>query len=291
MARGVVRDDGGQPVEGATVVIQATGSGTRTYEIKTNKAGEFWQIGLATGPYTVSVSKGDIKVQPQSITVRLGQTANADFVLPLNAAAAAAAAKGKAAELKKLFDEAIAASNAGKHDEALDKFKQGLAIVPDCFECYNRIGGVHAMKKEYDLAEAAYKKSAELKPDNPMAYSGLAAIYTNQGKTDLASQASAKAIELLGAGGAAGGGAGADASYNQGVILWNQGKVAEAKSAFQRAVEANPSHADAHYQLGMVLVNEGNTADAATEFETYLKLAPDGPQAPTAKALLGQIKK
>jgi hypothetical protein len=41
----------------------------------------------------------------------------------------------------------------------------------------------------------------------------------------------------------------------------------------------------------MVLVNEGNLPAAATELEEYLKLAPDGPQAPTAKALLAQIKK
>ena len=60
--------------------------------------------------------------------------------------------------------------------------------------------------------------------------------------------------------------------YNQGVILWNAGKIGEAKKQFEAAVQANPNHAEAHYQLGMALVNEGNLAGAATEFETYLKL-------------------
>jgi hypothetical protein len=41
----------------------------------------------------------------------------------------------------------------------------------------------------------------------------------------------------------------------------------------------------------MALVNEGNLPGAATEFETYLKLAPDGPNAATAKSLVGQLKK
>ena len=71
--------------------------------------------------------------------------------------------------------------------------------------------------------------------------------------------------------------------FNQGVILWNAGKIAEAKKQFEGAIAANPNHAEAHYQLGMALVNEGNLAGAATEFETYLKLAPDGPNAATGE--------
>ena len=40
------------------------------------------------------------------------------------------------------------------------------------------------------------------------------------------------------------------------VILWNGGKVAEAKKQFEAAIAANPGHAEAHYQLGMALVND-----------------------------------
>jgi Flp pilus assembly protein TadD len=99
-------------------------------------------------------------------------------------------------------------------------------------------------------------------------------------------------MELSGsAPGAAAGGGNADAMFNQGVILWNAGKIPEAKKQFEGAVAANPNHAESHYQLGMALVNEGNLAGAATEFETYLKLAPTGPNAATAKGILGSIKK
>ena len=48
---------------------------------------------------------------------------------------------------------------------------------------------------------------------------------------------------------------------------------------------------ESHFQLGMALVNEGNLPGAATEFETYVKLAPTGPNAATAKGILGTIKK
>jgi lipoprotein NlpI len=95
----------------------------------------------------------------------------------------------------------------------------------------------------------------------------------------------------LGAPGASAGGGNADALFNQGVILWNGGKVAEAKKQFEAAIAANPNHAESHYQLGMALVNEGNLPAASTEFETYLKIAPSGPNAATAKGILATIKK
>src|SRR5262249_37179269 len=136
-------------------------------------------------------------------------------------------------------------------------------------------------------------KAIELKADYAEAYNGLANIYNAQRKFDQAAAASAKAMELSGAGaaGAAGGGGNADAMFNQGVILWNAGKTADAKKQFEGAIAANPNHAEAHYQLGMALVNEGNLAQAGTEFETYLKLAPTGTNAATAKSILGSLPK
>jgi Flp pilus assembly protein TadD len=290
MARGIVRDDAGQPIEGATVVIEPSGSSGRRYEIKTNRSGEYFQIGLTSGGYTVTASKDTLKAQPLSITVRMGQTASADFVLATNAAAAAEAAKGRAAELRRLFDEGVAASTAGRHDEAIAKFNEGLAVSPDCFDCFNRIAYSHIQRKEYGEAEAAYKKSIEVRPDNAMAYSGLATVYTNLGKSDLAEQASAKAIELLGASGGAAGG-GAEATYNQGVIFLNQGKSAEAKDAFQRAIQADANHAESHYQLGMVLIGQGDMAGALSSLQTYLKLAPDGKNAAMAKGAVTELEK
>jgi len=147
-----------------------------------------------------------------------------------------------------------------------------------------------SQKKDYDSAEASYKKAIELKADYSEAYSGLANLYNATRKFDLAAEASAKAVELSGPGAAAGGG-NADAMFNQGVILWNAGKIPEAKKQFEAAVAANPNHSESHYQLGMALLNEGNMAAAGTEFETYLKLAPTGPNAATATGILGSLKK
>ena len=75
------------------------------------------------------------------------------------------------------------------------------------------------------------------------------------------------------------------------MILWNGGKIPEAKKQFEAAIKADPNHAESHYQLGMALLNENALQQAVPEFETYLKLAPEGPNAATAKAMVAQLKK
>jgi tetratricopeptide (TPR) repeat protein len=289
LVQGVVTDTAGQPVDGASVVIEAEGT-NRHFDMKTNKKGEFMQIGLSSGPYKVTATKDKLTA---SQTVRISQGRPASAKLVLGAAAAASPAEAAAVTaLRKTLDEAIAASNAGKFDEAIAGFQKAVEVQPTCSACFYNIGYNYAQKKDYDNAEANYKKAIEQKADYADAYAGLASVYNAQRKFDLAATASAKATELTSVLGAPGGASGgADALFNQGVVLWNGGKVAEAKKAFESAVQANPNHAEAHYQLGMALVNEGNLASAATEFETYLKLAPDGPNAATAKGLVAQLKK
>ena len=88
-----------------------------------------------------------------------------------------------------------------------------------------------------------------------------------------------------------GGGGNADATFNQGIILWNQGKIAEAKAKFEETIKMNAAHPEAHFQLGMALLNEGKLAEAVTEFETYVKISPEGQYATQAKGMIAQLKK
>ena len=290
MVKGTVRDDKGQLVEGAKVTIVQNGGTGRKFETKTDKKGEFIQIGLPSGSYAVAAEKDKLAAPPSNVNVRVGGPAEVSLVVSAAAGANTKASQEAAAALKQAFEEGVASSNAGKHEEAIAKFQQGITMNAGCADCYNNIGYSYAQMKQYDKAEEAYKKSSEVRPNDAAAYSGLANVYNAQKKFDLAAQAGAKAAEL-GGGAVGGGGGNADALFNQGVILWNGGKIPEAKKAFQDAIAANPNHAEAHYQLGMALVNGGDLAGAASEFDAYLKLAPDGPNAATAKGLLSQLKK
>ncbi|HMD35215.1 MAG TPA: tetratricopeptide repeat protein [Vicinamibacterales bacterium] len=288
IVKGVVLDPTGQPVENAKVTILSTGS-NRSFDVKTNKKGEFVQIGLPPGPYNVSAEKDKQTSNTQPVSVRVSAPSEARLVL--GAAGPSKETTAKNAELKKAFEEGVTASRAGNHDEAIAKFEQAATLNPNCYDCHYNIAFSHSQKKEYDKAEAEYKKAIELKADYVEAYNGLANIYNAQRKFDEAAAASQKATELSGSAPGALAGGNPDALFNQGVILWNAGKIADAKKQFEAAIAAKPDHAEAHYQLGMALVNEGNLQGAAAEFEKYLQLAPAGPNAATAKSLLAQLKK
>jgi len=54
MIKGVVTDDKGQPVDGAKVVIEMSGGTGRKFETKTNKKGEYIQIGCCAIEHTVN---------------------------------------------------------------------------------------------------------------------------------------------------------------------------------------------------------------------------------------------
>jgi tetratricopeptide (TPR) repeat protein len=107
---------------------------------------------------------------------------------------------------------------------------------------------------------------------------------------DDAAKMTEEATKHAGTASAAGGGS-ADSLFNQGVIFWNAGKIADAKKQFEAAIQANPGHAEAHYWVAMANLNEGNTNDAVTHFEEYLKLDPAGQYAEQAKGVVSQLKK
>lgn len=286
LLKGKVVDQEGKPVDGAKVTITAKGI-KATREVKSNRKGEWVQIGLFPGDYTITAEKDGLTSSIDT-RVSIGENPPLDLKLAPAAAGASPEAARKAAALQKAFDEGVTASRAGKFDESIAKFNEAIAEAPNCHDCYYNIGYAHVQKQEWDKAEAAYKKAVEIKPDYVEAWNGLANAYNAQKKLDLALEASAKAAQY--GGGAAGGGS-ASSLYNQGVILWNQSKYAEAKDKFEAATKADPNYADAYYRLGMAQVNLGDMNGATAAFEGYLKAAPTGPHAEEVKGFIAAMKK
>jgi tetratricopeptide (TPR) repeat protein len=281
MIKGKVVDTKGTPMVGVAIAIEAVG-GTRKLTTKTDKRGEFIQLLTESGQYRITATDEKVGMAQTELRVSLGRVSEANMVL---APATAANNDAKAAELKKAFEEGVAASRTGNHDAAIAKFQAALAVSPACFDCQFNIGVAYLAKKDDKAAEEAWKKALELKADYPEALNALSTLYNNQKRFDEAAAMSAKAAAAGGAGG------GADAIFNQGIILWNQGKIAEAKVKFEETIKANASHADAHYQLGMALLNEGKLPEAVSAFESYIKLDPTGQYSTQAKGMIAQLKK
>jgi cytochrome c-type biogenesis protein CcmH/NrfG len=292
--KGKVVDAQNKPVDGATVTLVQNDTNSK-FSLKSKK-GEFMQIGLPPGTYTVTVEKDGLK---QTATVRVSLDI-AETTITLKPGGSAPMTKEEAAKaaakmegLKAAFAEGAALSNAGKYDEAVAKFNQVLVDVPKCTECYVNIGATYALKKDYAQSEVAYKKALELDPNSVEAYYGLAAIYNDQQKFTEAQAMSAEASKRAGTGAAAGAGGGAvnpDTLYNQGVIAWNAKDYPKAQELFAATAAANPNHAEAHYMLGLANLNLGKLPEAAKEFETYLKIAPTGPNAKAAQTNFDMLK-
>lgn len=280
MVRGKVVDTKQQPLQGVSITIEQIG-GSNKLTTKTDKKGEFVQLLTQSGQYRITASDPKIGSAFNDTKVALGRASEMVIVL---APTTAANDTAKAAELKKTFEEGVAASRASNHDLAITKFGEALVIAPTCFDCQFNIGVAQMAKKDEKAAEEAWKKAIEMKADYAEALNALSTLYNNQKRFEEAAAMSAKAASGGGAGGA-------DAMFNQGIILWNQGKIADAKVKFEETLKANPSHSDAHYQLGMALLNEGKLPEAVAEFESYVKLAPEGQYATQAKGMIAQLKK
>ena len=139
-------------------------------------------------------------------------------------------------------------------------------------------------------AEEAFLAASALKPESPEPFNQMANMFNAAKQFDKAANMAAEASKRSG-GTAGGGGASAESLFNQGVVLWNGQKYAEAKVQFEAAAKARPDYADAHYWVGMASLNTGAMPEARTAFEAYLKHAPTGQYAEQVKTFLAQLPK
>jgi len=291
--RGKVVDESGKPVQDAVIVLDNP-DGLPGANLKTDAKGEFFRIGMRPGDYSVKATKGNLSASLRSVHIGIGDPTVVE-TLTIRAGGAALGAGGdvdkaalakKQAELQNTFKEARAFMDAGKFDEAIAAYTKVTDQVQKCAQCFVALGDAYSKKGDLAGAEASYKKAIEAEPTSPEGYAAASTFYNTQRKFEEASQMSAKAMELS----AAKGTSDPLAVYNQGIILWNQNKYAEAQAQFQKAVELDPKMADAHYWYGMSLLNAGKLPESGKEMQEYLKLAPTGQHAEQAKSIVAMIK-
>lgn len=283
-ARGRVLDSQGQPVVDAKVTIEFQGGITRKFETKSNKKGEYMQVGMQPGPYRFTATKEGFQPGVIEFRITLGDpTAIPDF--KLNTAAQAAQQPGSAqAELRESFQKAVELQSAGKLDEAEAAYKAILEKTPDIPEVYQNLGSVYALKKDFASAEAAFLKGLELRPDSADIATQLARLYQDNGQPE-------KAMELM-TKSAGANPADAKAQFNQGIFLLNAQKNEEAIAAFEAAIKADPAMTEAYYRLGALMVGQAKIPEAIAHLEKYLSMNPtDAGNVAVAQGLLKAMKK
>lgn len=283
-ARGKVVDEKGQVIEAAAIAVEYLGGVTRKVETKTNKKGEFTQVGMYPGNYRITVSKDGFQPAVVDHRIAMGEpTYLPDITMLTKAAAMAASGDKSREELTANFKKAIEATQAGQFEQAETLYNEILAKNPNVAEVHYNLGFVYTQKKDWPKAEAAYLKAIEVRPSYGEAYTALSRVYRESGQP-------AKATEIL-AKAAAENKADPKVQFGVAVDLLNSGKGEEAMAAFQKVLEIDPTFAEAHFHMGTVAVGQNKIPEAIAHLEKYLSMNPANAQnVATAQGLLQALK-
>jgi tetratricopeptide (TPR) repeat protein len=277
--RGKILDDKGVAIEGVVVKMEFQGGVTLAFDSKTNKKGEFMQIGMRPGNWKFTYTKEGFQVFSSPYRITLGEATVLPDVKMVSAKVAAAAAGD---DIQKVFGEAVAKLQAGDHDGAIVAFDALILKNPSLAEAHYNKAFAQYQKKDYEAAEATLKRALEVKADYSDARVLLSNIYTAQGLKD-------KAVEVMSAGA---GSSDPRQLFNLGLALLNSGKNDEATAAFAKVEAADPKHVEVQYYLATAALNAGKTDECVQRLEKYLSMNPVSEQnKATAQGLIAALKK
>jgi len=186
-------------------------------------------------------------------------------------------------EAKRIYNEGVRLSKAADEEGAFAKFQEALALDPNLEPA---LLGLAASALKLDrAAEAAAAAETLLKVDAQ--HAGALRIRYNAA---LKLKDEAKLADaLLGM-------AAVDAATARNGLLalattaFERDDMAQAKERFRHVLEIDPMHARSHYFLGLILMREGAKQEAKSHFERFLGLAPDDPDAATARDALRYLR-
>ena len=294
--KGVCKDVQGNPIAGATVEWLSPDTG-RKYDIKTNKKGEYFSLGIAPGTYNVKLIENGKEVYHfNNVHVQIDET-TMDFDLKKEQAAQAAAQGMTAEQLKQREEEAakIAKENAnvkslndklasaradiqaGNPDQAVTTLTEATQIDPNrdiiwaSLADAERAAGLKKTdsadkSKMFNDAVQSYQKAIQLKQTalqggqkDPNANKTLAGYYNNLGDALAKSGKTDDAIKAYEQAAQTDPTNAGSYYFNEGAIMTNNNKVDEAIQAFDKAIAADPNKAEAYYWKGVNLIAKATT--------------------------------
>lgn len=303
---GKVLDLQGNPYPDVVVTITDKDSG-QAFVTKTDKDGNYAQVGLRSATYTVNFKKDNINY---TITAKVdssvgdkGWVLNENFKeiaakegYDVEAAKKQAEAANKFKEMKTHFDNgvhAIADADATKqqlktstadqkatlqaqlntdYQTAVTEFEQAQQGAPEkdpnLPTILGNLGVAYDGAGKYPEAVDTLQKAVELKP-TPALYMQLGTDLTRVGKISEAGAACDKAATLDPTNKMEG-----ESCYkNIGIVLSNSGKMKDATEPLEKATQLDPKDADAWYLLGNALTNQ---IDAKKEGGKDVYIIPPG---------------
>jgi tetratricopeptide (TPR) repeat protein len=302
---GVVKDEAGQPLKGATVTAENPAASPSTFTATTDDKGRFSIIGLRTGTWKFTAQAPGFGPEVGQMPVQTIGAPNPPLAFTMKKGGppgAPGALGGMAAkDLQGDLAAADALYNSQKWDEAIASYRTIMTRAPSLSVINLQIAAAYRNKaadeargggggrldpraeKDYDNAIAAYNDLLKADPNNDKAKVGIG--MTNLEKGDL------KAAEETLSQAAAGTTATREVFYNLGEVKFVKGEPEEAAKWYQRAVDADPTWGKPLLKLGLVSLNKGDKDGTIKLMERVVAADPTSPEAAQAKTIIEQLKK
>ena len=176
------------------------------------------------------------------------------------------------------LDRGIQLFESGKYKEAESALSAAAEADPANARAIELLGRTRLELRKFSAALADLTKADELSPDNDAVKIGLARVYLEQKQLDKAEAEANRAAEINESN--------PDVSLYRGAIAVARRDYRNAAKLLEQAAEKKPDAAYAHYYAGLAYNGLKQPDKMIEHFRTFLKLAPDAPEAPKVESLL-----
>ena len=174
-------------------------------------------------------------------------------------------------------DDALAHSNLGtalaaqgRLDEAVGHYERALALAPGDADAHSNLGNALLSLGRADEGVASLRRALDVDPGSAEAHAALGIALHDGGALDEAVGHLRRAIDL--------GIVSAELHNRLGIALGSEGRLDEAAAEFRRAIDLEPGDVDAHANLGTALQMQGRLDEAVARFRAALAIAPNHPE-------------
>lgn len=283
---GLVKDDKGQPLKGATVVAENPSASPPSFTATTDDKGRFSIIGLRAGSWKLTASAPGFQPSVGQVPIRTIGAPNppVEFTLAPGASGPAGALAGvNTKELQGELAAAEAKMTANDFDGAIAAYQAMLTKVPALTMLHMQIGRAQRMKKDYDGALASYQKLLAADPTNERAKIEVGMTNLEKGDFAAAETALTEASQSTSAS--------REVFYNLGEVKFAKGETDAAMAAYQRAIDIDANWAKPYFKMGLGRLQKADMPGALQMMEKVIAVEPNSAEAAQAKALIEQLKK
>ena len=165
------------------------------------------------------------------------------------------------------YNLGIALRADGYSDQAIDHYRQAVALKPDYAEANYNLARLLAEKGALQDAVEHYRSALDVNPEDAEAHNNLGATFARMGRVEDAIIEYRKALEFEPDY--------ADAVRNLGNALLRTGRTAEAIPCYEKGLQLRPGDSEAQTNLGNALAQTGRIDEAILQYQAALTTAPN----------------